>query len=91
MATACSGSSFNYGFGAHTDLGMDRGGGRQSSSTRKVTTLLLPGIGTVEDLQHAYDAGARIGARRHPLHRGRHLAASISSMRASSAWTRSAS
>ena len=53
------GSSFNYGFGAHTDLGVDRGGGRRASSRRKITTLLLPGIGTVHDLKAAYDAGVR--------------------------------
>ena len=30
-----------------------------SASTPSSTVLLLPGIGTVHDLKHAYDAGAR--------------------------------
>ena len=30
----------------------------------KIATLLLPGIGTIHDLKNAYQAGARVGARR---------------------------
>jgi 4-hydroxy 2-oxovalerate aldolase len=53
-----SGSSFNYGFGAHTDW--DWISAVAEVLTHSVlTTLLLPGIGTVHDLKHAYALGVR--------------------------------
>jgi 4-hydroxy 2-oxovalerate aldolase len=53
-----SGSSFNYGFGSHTDW--DWIGSEAEVLTHSVlTTLLLPGISTVDDLKHAYELEVR--------------------------------
>jgi 4-hydroxy 2-oxovalerate aldolase len=51
-----SGSSFNYGFGACTDWDWIAAAGEVISHAR-LTTLLLPGIGTVEDLRRAHGLG----------------------------------
>jgi len=53
-----SGSSFNYGFGACTDWDWIEAVGEVISHA-KLTTLLLPGIGTVHDLKRAHDMGVR--------------------------------
>ncbi len=51
-----SGASFNYGFGKHSDLEWIAAA-RDAVKHAKLTTLLLPGIGTIEDLRAASDAG----------------------------------
>lgn len=53
-----SGGSFNYGFGAHTDWDWLEGVAEQLNHA-VLTTLLLPGIGTIEDLKKAYELGVR--------------------------------
>ncbi|MEM1389595.1 MAG: 4-hydroxy-2-oxovalerate aldolase [Pseudomonadota bacterium] len=53
-----NGSSFNYGFGAHTDRDWIAAVADVTKNIR-LTTLLLPGIGTVQDLKEAYDLGVR--------------------------------
>lgn len=53
-----SGSSFNYGFGAHTDWEwLEEAADVLENAV--LTTLLLPGIGTIEELERAYDLGVR--------------------------------
>ena len=53
-----AGGSFNYGFGAHTDWDWLEGIAEQLTHAT-LTTLLLPGIGTIEDLKRANDLGVR--------------------------------
>lgn len=53
-----NGASFNYGFGAHTDWEWLEA--VAEVLTRSVlTTLILPGVGTIEELKRAHSLGVR--------------------------------
>lgn len=51
-----AGGSFNYGFGAHSDWEWLEGVAEELKHA-KLTTLLIPGIGTIDDLKKARDLG----------------------------------
>lgn len=53
-----NGSSFNYGFGAHTDWEWIEAVADVLRHS-VLTTLLIPGIGTIHDLRHALKLGVR--------------------------------
>ena len=53
-----AGSTFNYGFGRHDDVEWIATVAEVCENAA-VTVLLLPGIGTVHELEQAYRAGAR--------------------------------
>jgi 4-hydroxy 2-oxovalerate aldolase len=53
------GSSYTYGFSAEDERGLIHAAADTASST-KIAVLMLPGIGTMEDIRAARDAGASI-------------------------------
>jgi 4-hydroxy 2-oxovalerate aldolase len=53
-----AGSSLNYGPGSNTDWEWIEAAASNIRNAR-LTTLLLPGIGTIAELRHAYDLGVR--------------------------------
>jgi len=53
------GSTFNYGF-SHTDELALIAAARDEAKRARIAVLLVPGVGTVEDLRRAHDAGAEI-------------------------------
>jgi len=53
-----TGSTFNYGFGKCTDEAWISEAAKVCKNA-KLTTLLLPGIGTIEDLKRVHDLGVK--------------------------------
>jgi len=53
-----AGSSVNYGPGSHTDWDWIEAAASVLKKAR-LTTLLLPGVGTIRELQHAHSLGVR--------------------------------
>ena len=82
------GSSFNYGFGAHSDPEWIEAAADVVKHA-KIATLLLPGIGTIHDLKMRIRLGRASYAWR-PTAPKRTCRPSIFSMRVNWAWTPSA-
>jgi 4-hydroxy 2-oxovalerate aldolase len=53
------GSSFNYGFSRTDELKLIAAA-REEAKQAKIAVLLVPGIGTADDLRRAHDAGAEL-------------------------------
>lgn len=53
------GSSFNYGFSGTDEMTLIAAA-REEARSAKIAVLLVPGIGTVDDLKRAHDAGAEM-------------------------------
>ncbi|MFI6577850.1 4-hydroxy-2-oxovalerate aldolase [Nocardiopsis sp. NPDC050513] len=53
------GSSFNYGFSGTDEMTLISAAAEEARDAR-IAVLLVPGIGTVDDLKRAHDAGARM-------------------------------
>jgi 4-hydroxy 2-oxovalerate aldolase len=53
------GSSFNYGFSREDEFALIAAAVDEAARA-KIAVLLLPGVGTTEDLRHARDAGASV-------------------------------
>ncbi|MCL2735679.1 MAG: 4-hydroxy-2-oxovalerate aldolase [Propionibacteriaceae bacterium] len=53
------GSSFNYGFSLVDTFRLIEAAAEEAKRA-KIACLMLPGLGTIEDLKHAYSAGARV-------------------------------
>ncbi len=53
------GSSFNYGFSAEDEIKLIAAAVDEAAEA-SIAVLLVPGIGTRDDLQRAFDAGARV-------------------------------
>jgi len=53
------GSSFNYGFSLENEIDLVRAAVDEATQAR-IAVLLLPGVGTVEDLRAAHGAGASV-------------------------------
>ena len=53
------GSSFNYGFSGADETSLIAAA-REETNQARIAVLLVPGIGTVDDLRRAHDAGAEM-------------------------------
>jgi 4-hydroxy 2-oxovalerate aldolase len=53
------GSSFNYGFSRVDEFDLIAAAVQEARHAR-IAVLLLPGLGTIEDLRHAHEVGARV-------------------------------
>ncbi|MBR5468012.1 MAG: 4-hydroxy-2-oxovalerate aldolase [Firmicutes bacterium] len=54
-----AGSTINYGFSAHNEMDLIKSAHEVIKNAQQ-GILLLPGIGTIEDLEEAYENGARV-------------------------------